>query len=455
VVKLKSILSEVLSEDFGDVAFGEKTAYMSYSQINGILQLQKATKQEPNTEEEKELFSALWSWVYNGHFMSANTIYSFESLIRKYMNKFPSVLKPKTKNGTFLYRGIKDPSPNIIEMFENFGSYDLEEVSIENKLFFKVKRKINLTHHRAIQSWSSDFSVVYKDFLSKQFPFFLRTKQNKEFLFNQKFLHTVYENKNEFEVLHFGVEYSNEVEVFIGVNFIKSIGREDILREISPYTSFGLSRNRIIENADGSIDYDGDVDFYDMKLKEIPFNFRKVSGRFNCSLNQLTSLKGAPKEVGGNFNCSYSKLTSLKGAPKEVGGDFDCSGNKLKTLEGSPKKVGGDFLCSRTNIISLERAPEKVGGDFDCSDNNLTSLKGAPKEVGGGFYCNSNNLTSLEGSPEKVTGIFRCSSNNLTSLKGAPKEVGGDFYCSYNKPPFSRHEKKWAKENIKARRFEW
>jgi len=229
-------------------------------------------------------------------------------------------------------------------------------------------------------------------------------------------------------------------------------------------------------NDDLTVDVNGNVDLSDKRLTRIPITFGKVTGHFDCSVNNLKSLSGAPKEVGGNFSCLYNNLTSLKGSPKEVGGDFNCFENNLTSLKGSPKEVGGDFNCFENNLTSLEGSPEKVGGYFDCFKNNLTSLKGAPKEVVGSFDCSSNKLTSLDGAPEKVGGSFNCSSNKLTSLdgapekvgesfncsvnnlkslKGAPNKVGGGFYCRDNNPPLPQSEKDWAKENIKAGWFSW
>ena len=160
---------------------------------------------------------------------------------------------------------------------------------------------------------------------------------------------------------------------------------------------------------------------------------REVGENFVCSINQLTSLEGAPKTVGKDFYCSNNQLTSLKGAPQKIGGEFYCSWNKLTSLEGAPKTVGRRFICSDNQLTSLKGAPQEVGGDFSCSSNKLTSLEGAPKKVGGSFTCDNNQLTSLEGAPQKVGGDFRCYNNKLTSLKGAPTEVGGNFNC-YNNP---------------------
>lgn len=57
---------------------------------------------------------------------------------------------------------------------------------------------------------------------------------------------------------------------------------------------------------DGSISVEGNVDLSKKGLTEIPFNFRHVSGCFNCHINQLTSLKYCPTTVGGDF---YSRVT--------------------------------------------------------------------------------------------------------------------------------------------------
>jgi hypothetical protein len=58
--------------------------------------------------------------------------------------------------------------------------------------------------------------------------------------------------------------------------------------------------------------------------------FKYISRYFDCSHNQLTSLKGCPAYVGGGFYCYFNKLTSLDGCPIYVGGSFYCCYNKVK-----------------------------------------------------------------------------------------------------------------------------
>jgi hypothetical protein len=149
-------------------------------------------------------------------------------------------------------------------------------------------------------------------------------------------------------------------------------------------------------NEDGSIDVDGDVNLFLIKaLNKLPLKFRNVSGYFNCSNNNLTSLEGSSKSIGGGFFC-YN--------------------NNLISLEGSPEWVGSYFLCNNNNLTSLEGSPEFVGGYFDCSYNNLTSLEGSPKYVGGNFNCSYNNIISLEGAPELIKGYFDCKNNPVYQI---------------------------------------
>jgi hypothetical protein len=136
---------------------------------------------------------------------------------------------------------------------------------------------------------------------------------------------------------------------------------------------------------DGSVSVQGGIRLNSSRLTALPFNFRRVSGSFECIGNRLETLKGAPNEVGGNFYCGSNRLTSLEGAPEKVGKDFLCDHNQLKTLKG---------------------APESVGGVFDCCDNLLTSLDGGPKTVSGLFVCKYNPLESLAGAPEELKGKF-------------------------------------------------
>ena len=49
------------------------------------------------------------------------------------------------------------------------------------------------------------------------------------------------------------------------------------------------------------VNVNGDVDLRSKKLFNIPVKFSEVTGIFNCSHNQLTSLEFSPQTVNGNF----------------------------------------------------------------------------------------------------------------------------------------------------------
>jgi hypothetical protein len=117
-----------------------------------------------------------------------------------------------------------------------------------------------------------------------------------------------------------------------------------------------------------------------------------VEGYFYCSVNQLTTLEGAPQTVGGDFFCSSNQLTTLTGAPQTVGGNFWCYNNKLTTLEGAPETVGGNFWCYDNRLTNLVGAPQTVEGDFDCEINQLSTLEGAPETVQKTFLCDAFRL---------------------------------------------------------------
>ena len=168
--------------------------------------------------------------------------------------------------------------------------------------------------------------------------------------------------------------------------------------------------------ADG-IDYDGDVKWSGKGLVRLPIRFRNVTGRFECSGNKLTSLKGAPVRADGGFFCGNNQLASLAGAPQHVR-SFYCENNKLTALDHVPDRVRGDFDCSGNDLVSLRGAPLIVGspgsgyGSFNCRNNRLSTLVGAPDVVWEHFFCENNQLTSLEHAPA-VYGAFYCDNNYL------------------------------------------
>jgi hypothetical protein len=112
-------------------------------------------------------------------------------------------------------------------------------------------------------------------------------------------------------------------------------------------------------NDDGSIDVIGDV--FIGSIKELPLIFNDVSGDFDCSGSELTTLKGCPRWIGGSFNCDFNNLTSLEFSPNYVGGWFSCEYNDL-TDNYCETEIGGNFY---TNL--------EQGGLIINSDNKATN----------------------------------------------------------------------------------
>ena len=107
-----------------------------------------------------------------------------------------------------------------------------------------------------------------------------------------------------------------------------------------------FDKSLLIDNGDGTYDYNGDLNLSGMgltSLSDLPYKLRRVRGNFYCYNNKLTTLEGAPREVGRDFSCSYNKLTTLEGAPEKVGGNFYYHSNSASEEE-LLKTVDRDYL---------------------------------------------------------------------------------------------------------------
>lgn len=142
-----------------------------------------------------------------------------------------------------------------------------------------------------------------------------------------------------------------------------------------------LDIDKVIENIDGSIDYEGDVDISGMRLDKIPLAFNRVFGNFDCSDNELTTLKGSPKFVDGDFYCYLNQLSELRYGPKIVCGNYICSGNKLTSLHNSPREIHGDFVCTNNLLTSLKNSPDIIRGNFIVTCNQIVSTIYLPKII--------------------------------------------------------------------------
>ena len=118
-------------------------------------------------------------------------------------------------------------------------------------------------------------------------------------------------------------------------------------------TSFNLdefiNNSHLIKQINGYLYLNG------LGLTELPdLSNIIIKGSFDCSNNQLTSLKGCPTEIGGHFYCAYNQLTSLIGCPTEIGGHFWCNHNKLTSLNGCPQIIKEVAIFDKNVILSKE-----------------------------------------------------------------------------------------------------
>ena len=281
---------------------------------------------------------------------------------------------------------------------------------------------------------SMQTSDRYWNQYSPDFHFFFWFRNSNRFRNNKKIAIGVSKKTWEVVLIYNGADTEMKMElpsyITQSIENEKKDFKEKEINRLKSIFTLNPQTNRY--DYDGNLDSDTLSTFVSEDKEGFTINFGKVTGDFNCSGLNLTSLKGAPQEVGRDFDCSWNKLTSLEGAPQEVGRNFNCNGNHLATLKGAPQKVGGGFWCYINRLISLEGAPQEVGESFNCYNNRLISLEGAPRRVGESFNCYNNSLISLEGAPQTVGGSFYCYYNQLTSLKGAPQTIGGDFYCEGN-----------------------
>lgn len=158
----------------------------------------------------------------------------------------------------------------------------------------------------------------------------------------------------------------------------------------------GLEVEKSKINEDGTVDYIGFVDLRNKDLKVIPIQFGTVEGIFDCSENELTSLKNSPHTIIGDFKCSKNNLTNLKYSPKVINGSFYCNQNKLKSLIDCPKELSYSFDCSLNLLETLEHCPTIVGKTFSANCNKINTLEYFPEYVGGIAYLFYNEVYNLD-----------------------------------------------------------
>ena len=107
--------------------------------------------------------------------------------------------------------------------------------------------------------------------------------------------------------------------------------------------------------SDGSINVVGSVYLSHNELTKIPIKFNKVRGYFDCSNNNIKSLKNSPKIMEGHFICSSNNITNLIHSPLYISGLFQCSNNPLKSLKGYNGSMDSLYYNGKEKFIRKEK----------------------------------------------------------------------------------------------------
>jgi hypothetical protein len=183
----------------------------------------------------------------------------------------------------------------------------------------------------------------------------------------------------------------------------------NFIRGLDPKVSLGIGPVQLIKSWLESMDIENyfitrkflidvydDVDLGYRQLVEFPeyINFRKITGSFICSHNDLRSLRGSPHIVRGSFHCCNNQLSSLEFGPYKVEGSYLAHSNNLTSLKHMPKNLN-TFSCNNNLLKSLEYLPEEIHGDLYCKNNYLSSLKHLPKRINGNLVISFNKYSKF------------------------------------------------------------
>lgn len=124
-----------------------------------------------------------------------------------------------------------------------------------------------------------------------------------------------------------------------------------------------------------TVDVLSDVLLSNKELSFLPFQFLSIQGDFDVSYNQLTSLKGSPKNIKYEFNCSHNLLTSLEKGPKVAKSAYDCSNNQITTFfqESEALEIKTNNLLIYDNLIEnlTSKEIEKIDTHLICVPSSL------------------------------------------------------------------------------------
>jgi hypothetical protein len=134
-------------------------------------------------------------------------------------------------------------------------------------------------------------AIAYKDYKGKRYVLAAFNALDKQI--NMTKLKSITKSlDNNWDYIYF------ENEKWVGYVPIEIMSTKDILNKVV-YGTYTIQSDGTVEQSDGTVDVNGDVNMSEMNLTKIPVKFGKVTSDFYCENNQLISLEGAPQSVGG------------------------------------------------------------------------------------------------------------------------------------------------------------
>ncbi len=199
MIKLKDILEEQMDSSKAKAIFKDSVKVLGHS-------------------EAIELDRRLQDWLYLSDESDANFFYrNYDKYLAASKLELPEMFKPSTKNGTTLYRGLRMPSDELIELarLAKKTKEKFTKVNIDGYDWYKYKIPVKYTPHLKCQSWTDNIYVASRKFTSDHdIQIVLCTKQDDDFLFNSEYIIQRY-GWDEGEIIHFGTQYKTDVHIMV------------------------------------------------------------------------------------------------------------------------------------------------------------------------------------------------------------------------------------------------
>lgn len=156
------------------------------------------------------------------------------------------------------------------------------------------------------------------------------------------------------------------------IKLFESFNKDEMKYQIDSFCNENYIRNYRI-NYDFSIDVQQDVHlaYERCQFDKLPIRFNYVDGDFCIYGLGLTTLDGCPKTITGYFDCSDNELTSLEFGPEDVP-IYHCYDNKLTNLDFLPNQHMDELHCYKNLITEINKCPDVE--NFVYYDNPIFNL---------------------------------------------------------------------------------